>query len=1064
MMRQSLFKRLVSGLILAVSMWAIPGRDLSAQSVSLDPRRGAQGEIELQVTGGNGNTFVLDHSEDLKTWQPIASEQTLPWLASGQREGRRAGYYRVIVREPKAITSHPSLKTTLALPDDPFRSEPVFTYYDQPEVRWVKFTLLMDNLPEVYFQNSADYTFHYPFAAERLDPYAGISLEEYNTRSLYRSNQELVLGAVLFAPQLGEYAIQLVGQDVYPPEMTRFIIDTVDAAISRPDHWRRFYFPTFEQRDGTLASAPYYQRHGIAIDSIARWQTGNSCYVNGWALGRLVELSAGEIESAFVEGRLTSEDILLTDGVPAEVPFVAGILSTEPATPNSHVAILARAYGIPFAYIADPVLQSQASSLHEKEVVMRARSFFGAACQIDVVEPSTMTQAFREELLALKETPPIDVAAKTSFGSLSRPLETVTPADVTTIGGKAANFGFLRRTLPETSPEAIALTFDLWDAFMGQTLKNGKTLDEEIAGRLAPFRSWPVDIKALSVALQEIRNLIEDEARFLESQRTGVLQALETAGFDANLNIRFRSSTNVEDTEIFVGAGLYDSYSGCLADELDDDDSGPSHCDETEAKERGVFRAIRKVYASFYNLNAYIARLRRGVDESEVGMAILVHHSFPDAFEAANGVITARLTGGFGSRYLEMELVAQVGAHSVTNPDGGSVPEVVIGNGFRSDGGGGIDIYLSQRSSLLRVGEFSVMNWEDDYRELMTKVFDVAEVYRAYVNREGFTLEFEFKKLTDDSLVIKQVREVPEVSGSTTDFAALVGAPVELEVFQGETADVFSNHRLKSRWKVTSKSLWLDPELLDASPLTQGDWEFQSDGEVQSLAGPPSAWPSSRFEVVDDPIGKVARDVWPRDPYQSTKADLTFGFQIPEPYFYADMPIQFLQDFFVLQTAEYETPQLVLDMHEEGVSTTTSETVKMTRAVTTQPLPLGAVPVHREATSTGGVDVSIRFYWPPPPTGAVAGYTAPLQKWEETVITGLTGEPIVLRGYYSQTYRPGHHNFTEAFLFEPRLEKGIAASVLEELENENVKLIYVVVGFEEPKIKAVGFDDSVRNL
>ena len=34
------------------------------------------------------------------------------------------------------------------------------------------------------------------------------------------------------------------------------------------------------------------------------------------------------------------------------------------------------------------------------------------------------------------------------------------------IGGKAANFGFLRRTVPDNSPEAIAFTFDLWDQFM----------------------------------------------------------------------------------------------------------------------------------------------------------------------------------------------------------------------------------------------------------------------------------------------------------------------------------------------------------------------------------------------------------------------------------------------------------------------------------------------------------------------------------------------------------------------------------------------------------------------
>ena len=66
----------------------------------------------------------------------------------------------------------------------------------------------------------------------------------------------------------------------------------------------------------------------------------------------------------------------------------------------------------------------------------------------------------------------------------------------------------------------------------------------------------------------------------------------------------------MEDAEQFTGAGLYDSFSGCLDDDLDGDGTGPSCCDGTEPNERGVFRAIKKVYASFYNDNALLERLR----------------------------------------------------------------------------------------------------------------------------------------------------------------------------------------------------------------------------------------------------------------------------------------------------------------------------------------------------------------------------------------------------------------------------------------------------------------------
>ena len=165
-----------------------------------------------------------------------------------------------------------------------------------------------------------------------------------------------------------------------------------------------------------------------------------------------------------------------------------------------------------------------------------------------------------------------------------------------------------------------------------------KTLKEEISSRLEPFSTWPTDIAGLDKALSDVRNIIRKASDFSVEQKSAILN--ELSQFSPTEKLRFRSSTNVEDARYFVGAGLYDSFGGCILDDTDGDDVGPSHCDPDEPNERGVFRAIRKVYASFYNLNAYLERLRHGVNESEVGMALLIHHSFPDEDEVANGVAT----------------------------------------------------------------------------------------------------------------------------------------------------------------------------------------------------------------------------------------------------------------------------------------------------------------------------------------------------------------------------------------------------------------------------------------
>ena len=133
----------------------------------------------------------------------------------------------------------------------------------------------------------------------------------------------------------------------------------------------------------------------------------------------------------------------------------------------------------------------------------------------------------------------------------------------------------------------------------------------EIDARLAKAHEFGLPAE-LADALKGIRKLIRD-GEFVESQRQALIAALSP--FDRTQKIRFRSSTNMEDSRHFTGAGLYDSYSGCLLDDTDDDTDGPCGCDSSKSEERGVFRAIKRVYASFYNHNAYLERRRFGRSE-----------------------------------------------------------------------------------------------------------------------------------------------------------------------------------------------------------------------------------------------------------------------------------------------------------------------------------------------------------------------------------------------------------------------------------------------------------------
>ena len=114
----------------------------------------------------------------------------------------------------------------------------------------------------------------------------------------------------------------------------------------------------------------------------------------------------------------------------------------------------------------------------------------------------------------------------------------------------------------------------------------------------------------------------------------------------------------------------------------------------------------------------------------------------------------------------------------------------------------------------------------------------------------------------------------------------------------------------------------------------------------------------------------------------------------------------------------------------------------------------------RRFEGPNGVVIETTFYWPPYPKGPTAGYTAPLARWVQTQIAGYTSEPIVLKGYYSQTYRPEHHNFAEHFVFEPRLEPGLSPQVLAELREKDVRLIHAQSGWNEPAITTYGYNEG----
>lgn len=980
--------------------------------------------------------------------------------------------------EPLPLCEHG--KTQIVFPDDPFEQR---QYIGTSSLGWVKFTLLKPphDPNVVYFQDSGHFPLHYDFVSECLGPFVGISPQEFDRVTLYAEDQQMILGAVVTPPSgfgvsapIQEYGIQFVRHDPFTCEEIAALFAKVKAAVISDPNVQVFYFPSYEQSQVAQANAQWFAEQGMPVSSASRWTRGNTVYSQGWTIGRLRYVAPDEIDSAYRHGDLLVGDVLLTDAVPAEIPVLAGVISLTASTPNSHVAILANTYGIPFVHLAEQADRRQALDLVGRRVVLRAYDRYGRTLVNLADANDTMTNEQAAEFLALKQPPALAIRPVEPLGHYSAPVDSLGPDDIRHFGGKAANYSILRRAIPGNCDVAMAFSFDLWNAFLDQTLADGQTLREEIASRLSGFSFPPVSVAALEYELERIRDLFTDDdvTRFSPALEEAVIAALTDPayGFDPDQKIRFRSSTNVEDSEHFSGAGLYDSYSGCLADDLDDDGSGPCRCDPDEPKERGVFRAIRKVFASFYNKNAYLERLRHGLSEDQVGMAILVHHSYPDEIELANGVAVLEY-GTYGS---SIEFVTQAGAVSVANPEPGLIPEEVSASA--SSDSDFVYVRVGRYSNLVPLGQ-TVLAWEDDYKALARLLDRAAAQFVQDTGRTPHKLDFEYKKMAPTGeLVVKQIREVPHVSDARAERRFLAGGSIRLAVLQGEHAPIFGAHRLKSDWQLRAGSRWLTTENLGVCLFEDATYQYHDRGSFSTISGSPASWPEAQHAFAaqdppdtdpDEPIkteasrsyvaaGFETTDSWRLDHLDNARrCTLTTSFSIyglvPE-----DCPVLFLSDLSYNLDVEYGEP--VLDWDWTGAVTgTKSDRVELSEPLSADPDDI----LQTRRIEVGGVTVETTFYWPPHPTGPTAGYTAPLVRWVETTISGLTSEPLTLMGEFSQTYVPGHHNFFEWFLFDPSLEPGLSQEALDELRAAGVDWILATTGFNGSTVVTYNLSDPL---
>ena len=434
---------------------------------------------------------------------------------------------------------------------------------------------------------------------------------------------------------------------------------------------------------------------------------------------------------------------MLYEALPNELPRVAGIISTFPQTPLSHVNLRAAQDGIPNAFIRgardDPDLTALLDSYVRYEVTETGYSL-RAAMQAEVdahYEASRSTQP---------QTPQRDLSV-----TEITPLSEIGFADWDAFGVKAANVAELRKLgFPEgTVPDGFAISFYFYDKFMTETalgeatwlgykgegvgvgLDAETTLEEAVEAMLA-HSAFRTDFKLQDEMLDDLRDAIEDveTPEWLIEALTEMNTSFDES-FGEGRNRRYRSSTNNEDLPGFNGARLYDSKSQKPSE--DEEDLGKS---------------LKEVYASLWNFRAFSERAFHRIDHKAAAMGILVHPSYQA--ELVNGVAVSfdPVFGLDGEYYVN----SQVGEDLVTNPEAHSVPEEILLHQY-------YDYIVLATSNQVPPGQLLMSNDQMDQLRRHLKV--IHDHFKTLYNPgpgEPFAMEIEFKITSDNILAIKQAR------------------------------------------------------------------------------------------------------------------------------------------------------------------------------------------------------------------------------------------------------------------------------------------------------------------
>lgn len=640
---------------------------------------------------------------------------------------------------------------------------------------------------ECLFQNSRRFPFHAQFLRRVFPAYSDLSFDTYVDFVLRNATRRAWGGALEWRARVTHPLSGQAGIYIYYAYQEREPDENLTVAqIVELDRRLKACAPltasalvfvpsVIEQENHIRPLVAELNAAGVAVRFPAELiERDYEAYSQGESYGYLHVVPAGTA----VPEDYGSRDVLVVQAAPPDITTLAGMISTLPQSSLSHANLRLRERGLPNVLLASAYTDARVRNLEDQLVHVVA-----TASEL-TLEAATLSEA---QAYWDAHRPMVGPVVSDLSVTALEGMDTLTHADAIAYGAKAANLGELHAVLPAANRvEGFGIPFSAYRDFIVHN-----ALDTRITALLADpqvgtDRAYRAN--ALDDLRKDIRNGAFQPGFFAALQAR--LREVFGPGADTTF-IRFRSSTNAEDLDEFSGAGLYDSKTGCLADDLDADTVGPSRCLSTEHRawleaeltrrqaeqlahperwwladiiadiegdlsdEKTVADAVRKVWRSLWNLRAFDEREYYGIPHTDVYMGIAVQPTF--VLERMESVAITHLRPDAGDPLYRV--VSQLGEVGIVRPiDPGAVPETLTFRRGQSGPGEVHDVRVVVPSSL-SPGAARLYS-EAQLATLAGLLFSVHDHFAAHVypTLTGLRLDVEIEVTSDGRIVLKQAR------------------------------------------------------------------------------------------------------------------------------------------------------------------------------------------------------------------------------------------------------------------------------------------------------------------